>query len=346
MAFAGGGLNQPSARDSAPGPRFFVFALLSLTLMYFDQRDGWGDRIRYALQAAAYPIQVVIGSPRMLWRSASDLFETRATLRAENEALHKRERELVIRTMRYEALEHENAALRGLTTSLPPLVTRTRLADVVNEDLGRLRQRLVINKGDRDGLFRSQTVVDTAGLVGQLVRVGPWSAEVMLITDPEHAVPVEVVRSGVRTIAVGTGDADELQLPYVPVTADVKSGDLLVTSGLGGVFPAGVPVGVVTENRRDPDEILATVRAKPRAALDGGRQLMALWFNPDSPAAPVDPKLVASLPPAPMAQPVTAQPGPAAAAKPVARPPAPTAQPAAAAAQPAPTAPAKPEATP
>jgi rod shape-determining protein MreC len=212
--------------------------------------------------------------------------------------------------MRYEALEHENAALRGLTTNLPPLVTRTRLADVVNEDLGRLRQRLIINKGDRDGLFRSQTVVDTAGLVGQLVRVGPWSAEVMLITDPEHAVPVEVVRSGVRTIAVGTGDADELQLPYVPVTADVKSGDLLVTSGLGGVFPAGVPVGVVTENRRDPDEILATVRARPRASLDGGRQLMALWFNPDSPAAPVDPKLVTSLPPAPMARPVTEQPKP------------------------------------
>ncbi|MEO6185719.1 MAG: rod shape-determining protein MreC, partial [Steroidobacteraceae bacterium] len=190
MAFAGGGLNRPSTRDSAPGPRFFVFAAISIVLMYFDQRDGWGERIRYGLQAVAYPIQLAIGSPRMLWSATADLFETRGSLREQNAALQKRERELALVTMRYEALEQENARLRDIHGALPKLVSRSQLADVVNADLGRLRQRLVINKGDTDGLYRSQSVVDTNGLVGQLVRVGPWSAEVMLITDPEHAVPV------------------------------------------------------------------------------------------------------------------------------------------------------------
>ena len=299
MAFAGGGLNRPSSRDSAPGPRFFVFAAISIVLMYFDQRDGWGERIRYGLQAVAYPIQLAIGSPRMLWSATSDLFETRASLRAENAALQKRERELALVTMRYEALEQENARLRDIHGVVPPLVSRSQLADVVNADLGRLRQRFVINKGDTNGLFRSQAVVDTAGLVGQLVRVGPWSAEVMLITDPEHAVPVEVVRNGYRTIAVGNGDAEELQLPFVPVTADIKAGDVLVTSGLGGVFPAGVPVAVVAENTRDPDEILARVRATPRATLTRSRQVLALWFDPTHPATPVNPDLIDKLPPAP-----------------------------------------------
>lgn len=316
MAFAGGGLNRPSARDSAPGPRFFFAALISLLLMYFDQRDGWGDRIRYALQAAAYPIQVAIGSPRVIWNASRDLFETRSSLREENAALRVRERELALRTMRYEALEQENARLRGIEGELPALVTQSKLAEVVNEDLGRLRQRLVINKGERDGLFRSQAMVDATGLVGQLVRVGPWSAEVMLISDPEAAVPVEVVRNGVRTSAVGTGNAEELRLPYLPATADVRPGDVIVTSGLGGVFPAGIPVGVITSNTRDPDELLTDVRARPRATLDRSRELLALWFNPHSPVAPVDPKLLDTLPEAKVAQPVS---GPPDAAKEAAR---------------------------
>lgn len=310
MAFAGGGLNRPSARDSAPGPRFFFAALVSVLLMYFDQRDGWGDHIRYALQAAAYPIQVAIGSPRVIWNASRDLFETRSSLREENAALRARERQLALRTMRYEALEQENARLRGIEGELPALVARSMLAEVVNEDLGSFRQRLVINKGERDGLFRSQAVVDATGLVGQLVRVGPWSAEVLLITDPEAAVPVEVVRNGVRTSAVGIGSAEELRLPFLPATADVRPGDVIVTSGLGGVFPAGLPVGVIISNTRDPDELLTDVRARPRATVDRSRELLALWFNPESPAAPVDPKMLDTLPEPKVAQPVVTQPAP------------------------------------
>ena len=307
MAYAGG-LNSPSGRDSAPGPRFFFFAALSIVLMYFDQRDGWSERIRYVLQAAAYPIQVAVGSPRQLWVATRDLFESRGSLRAENAELQQRERQLAVTAMRFEALEQENARLRALTDSLPPLVKRSQLADVVNVDLG--RQRLVIDKGDHNGLYRSQPVIDATGLVGQVVRLGPWSAEVLLIIDPEHAVPVEVLRNGTQTIAVGSGDEAELRLPLLPATADVKAGDVIVTSGLGGVFPAGLPVGTVLEVVRDPDEILARVRVKPRATLAQDRQVIALWFNPEHPAAPVDPSLARDLPEAPLAQPVLKPPPP------------------------------------
>jgi rod shape-determining protein MreC len=308
MAFAGGGLNRPSSRDSAPGPRFFFFAVLSVVLMYFDQRDGWSERIRFVLQGAAYPVQVAVGSPRKLWDATRDLFQTRASLRAENEVLRRREQVLSLEVMRHAALETENARLRGLNAALPALVTRHELADVVKDDLGTSRQRLVVNRGKSSGAYRSQAVVDGTGLMGQLYRVGPWSAEVMLITDPEHAVPVQVVRNGYRSIAVGTGAGDELTLS-VPVNSDIKAGDLLVTSGLGGVFPAGVPVGVVTANVRDPDQILALVKAKPSATLANDRQVMLLWFDLKHPAAPVEEKLIQELPEPVVGQPVLTPPG-------------------------------------
>ncbi|MEO8308598.1 MAG: rod shape-determining protein MreC [Pseudomonadota bacterium] len=317
MAFAGGGLNRPSSRDSAPGPRFFFFAVLSIVLMYFDQRDGWSERIRYALQAAAYPVQVAVGSPGKLWTATRDLFQTRDSLRTENAALRQRAQVLSLEAMRQAALETENARLRGLNAALPPLVSRHELADVVSDDLGNSRQRLVVNRGARGGAYRSQAVVDGTGLMGQLFRVGPWSAEVMLITDPEHAVPVQVVRNGFRSIAVGSGAGDELSLS-VPVNSDIKAGDLLVTSGLGGVFPAGVPVGVVTSNVRDPDQILAQVKARPSARLANDRQVMLLWFDMKNPAAPVEPRLIEQLPEAVVGQPVLTPPAltPPAGAKP------------------------------
>ena len=129
-------------------------------------------------------------------------------------------------------------------------------------------------------------MVDARGLLGQTVRVGPWSAEVILITDPEHAVPVQLVRNGLRSIAVGAGNSGELLLPYLPVNSDVKPGDVLVTSGLGGVFPAGYPVAVVTGIKRDPVLLLAQVRARPLATLERDREVMLVWFDPKHPAAP------------------------------------------------------------
>jgi rod shape-determining protein MreC len=320
MVLGGVAMNRPSARDLAPGPRFFLCVIVSLVLMYFDQKDSWGERLRYGLSAAAYPIQATISSPRRLWSATAGFFRSRDDLREENDNLRKQTRELWLQAMRLEALEQENARLRGLKQAPPALIRKSQLVDVVSADISRLRQRVVVNQGQGAGLFRSQSLIDEHGLIGQLVRVGPWSSEVMLITDPEAAVPVEVVRSGVRSVAVGTGNESELELPLLPATADVKAGDLLVTSGLGGIFPAGIPVGTITESRRDPDELLAFVRARPAARPGGSRQLVALWFDPASPASPVDPKLLDSLPPEVVAEPVTATPARPAAAAPATQP--------------------------
>ena len=141
-----------------------------------------------------------------------------------------------------QALEQENAQLLELRAALPPLVKKWLVAEVIGVGSVPVRQRFIINKGTHDGVHVNQAVVDGTGVLGQVAHVGPWSAEVILITDPEHALPVLITRTGLRTIAVGSGNPHELLLSYLAVNSDVKSGDLLVSSGLGGVFPAGYPV--------------------------------------------------------------------------------------------------------
>jgi rod shape-determining protein MreC len=139
--------------------------------------------------------------------------------------------------------------------------------------------------------------LDSGGVFGQVARVGQLTSEVILVSDPAHAIPVQINRTGLRTIAVGTGDLSRLKLPYLPTSADVIVGDLLVTSGLGGGFPAGYPVGTVAEVKRDPAQSLADVDVKPAAALDRSRELMFVWLKPQ--AAEVLPQPAAPKPSAP-----------------------------------------------
>jgi len=254
--------------------------------MFLDQRRGWLEQARYYLTAAAYPLQLAVSSPSAAWRWFEDSVETRDALRAENAALRQRERVLEMRSLRFEALSRENGELRGLRDALPPVADHWMVAEIVNVELNSLQQRVLINRGARNGVFRGQAVMDSEGLLGQTMHVGPWSAEVILVTDPEHAVPVQIERTGVRTIAVGTGDTQSLALPYLPANADVKPGDLLVTSGLGGVFPQGYPVARVIEVRHDAVQPLAQIRARPLARLDSLREVMLVWFRADHPAAP------------------------------------------------------------
>jgi rod shape-determining protein MreC len=186
--------------------------------------------------------------------------------------------------MRYDALARENGELRGLKDALPPVADRWLAAEIVTDSH---RQRIVVNRGTWNGVFKAQAVLDDKGVLGQTTHVGPFSAEVILITNPEHAIPVTIERTGLRTIAVGAGDeSNSLGLPYLPGNADVKPGDQLVTSGLGGVFPAGYPVGRVTEVHRDAVQPLAQVRATPYADVDIDREVMLVWFREDHPAAP------------------------------------------------------------
>jgi rod shape-determining protein MreC len=138
----------------------------------------------------------------------------------------------------------------------------------------------LVDKGASDGIYVGQAVLDSGGVFGQVARVGQLTSEVILVSDAAHAIPVQINRNGLRTVAVGTGDTNRLKLPYLPTSADVIAGDLLVTSGLGGGFPAGYPVGTIAEVKRDPAQSLADVDVKPAAALDRSRELLFVWLKP------------------------------------------------------------------
>ena len=273
-------------RGGSPGFRFTLYGAVAVVIMYLDQRAHYLEPLRYALQAAAYPIQLAVNSPPAAWRWIRESFQSRDALRAENEALRRRQRDLELMTMRYEALAHENGELRGLRAALPPVADRWLPAEIINIQLSGLRQRLLINRGASNGVFKGQAVLDDRGLIGQTTHVGPWSAEVILITDPEHAVPVRLERTGLRTIAVGGGDGSSLALPYLPANADIRRVDLLLTSGLGGVFPDGYPVARVSEVHRDAVQPLAQVRAIALSHINSDAEVMLVWFRPGHPAAP------------------------------------------------------------
>jgi rod shape-determining protein MreC len=336
-------------RGPIPGLRFALFAFLSVALMFLDQRGGWLERVRYGLQAAAYPLQLAMNSPSAAWNWTHRIFEARADLQAENRRLRDTNRRLELQTLRYAALERENAQLRGLRRMLPGVAEQWLPGEVIGVESSNLRQRMTIGRGAVNGVFKAQAVISDGGLLGQTLRVGPWSTEVILISDPEHAVPVQIARNGLRTIAVGTGDISAVTLPYLPIQSDVRAGDLLVTSGLGGVFPAGYPVAKVASVRRDGSSPLAQVQATPLARLDRDRLVAFVWFKAGHPAAPapaadattggspdarplaVPPPLPAPVPvpvPVPPAAAVTTEPAPTPAATSAAAAPATASEPA------------------
>ena len=263
----------------ALGLRLIVLVILSIGLMVADQRRHHLAMIRDWFSAAAYPFQWAVQAPLTAWDTARESLATRSRIDADNIRLASDNLVLRLKLMRFESLAQENQRLRAARESSARVVQRSLVAEIVRVDLDPFRQRVLVNKGSRDGVFRGQAVLDANGIFGQVTRVGPVSAEVILISDPEHAIPVQVNRTGGRTIALGTGRSGQLSLPYLPQNADVVAGDLLVSSGLGGVFPPGYPVGQVTTVERDPSQPLLTVTAEPLAGLDSDPEVLLVWFD-------------------------------------------------------------------
>ncbi|MES9843018.1 MAG: rod shape-determining protein MreC [Candidatus Sedimenticola sp. PURPLELP] len=257
--------------------RVIIAVVISLALMVVDHRYHHLETVRSALSVITYPLHFVADLPVSATGWVRETFATRYHLQDENQRLHKENLQLQARQQKFAALEEENMRLRNLLESSFKVGERILIAELIAVDLDPYRQQVLINKGDTSGVYQGQPVLDANAVMGQVIHVNPYTATVLMITDASHALPVQVNRNGLRTIAMGTGRINELELPHLPNNADIKKGDLLVTSGLGGRFPPGYPVAEVVSVERQPQQPFAVIKAQPSAHLDRTREALLVW---------------------------------------------------------------------
>jgi rod shape-determining protein MreC len=250
--------------------------------MVFDHRGGYMEVTRSWLQTAVTPLYAVVQMPGQLWDWLTGSFSDRGRLKNENTQLSEELRAARVKLLRFDALTEENRRLRAIRNASQGMGERTLIAEIIRVDVDPYRHRVRINKGSQDGVFKGQPVLDAFGIIGQVTRVDEIGAEIILISDNEHATPIQVNRNGIRSIAVGTGDIHRLSLPFLTTEADVKPDDLLVSSGLDGIFPAGYPVATITKVERNPSETFSVVEARPLAQLDRSREVLLLWVDPST----------------------------------------------------------------
>ncbi len=271
--------NSNPARIPALGARVFALLLLSLLLMFLDHRDNHLDTVRNAISAAIYPIRVLVDAPSKLLAKAGEIIEARDELQRENDRLTDEILLTAPRLQQLSALRAENTRLRALLDARQQVPDEVRVVEIMAVDANPFRHSIVLDLGSNDGVYDGQAIIDADGIIGQVMQTGPMTADAILISDPGHALLVEVNRNGLRTVAYGTGEFGRLDLPGLPNNADIRAGDLLVTSGLGGTFPSGYPVAVVNTVTRIPQEAFADVTATPSAALDQVREVMLIWSS-------------------------------------------------------------------
>jgi len=250
---------------------------LSLVLMVLDHRFAHLQQVRSALALLTYPLHILAALPVTASQWLEEMTATRSELLSDNRQLRGENLKLRADLQKFESLQAENIRLRNLLDASYKVSDRVLIAELSAVDLDPYKQQVVINKGRSSGAYRGQAVLDAEAVMGQVVQVTPFSSTVLLITDPSHSTPVQVLRSGLRTIAVGSGRINELSLPYLPTNSDIREGDLLVTSGLGGKFPPGYPVARVTAVNRSPDNAFAEISAEPAAHLDRSREVLLVW---------------------------------------------------------------------
>jgi rod shape-determining protein MreC len=251
--------------------------IASVSLMTLDHRQHHLEGIRAGLSVLVYPLQYLVDLPFAVGGWAGENLATRTSLLKENSELRDKQLTLQFRLQKFEALESENQRLRSLLQSSSRKWERVLIAELLQVDFDPFRQLVLLNKGEHDGVFEGHPLLDAYGVLGQVVHVSPFSSSAILITDPSHMVPVQVNRNGLRCLAVGTGEDGLLEVPHLPNNADIKVGDLLVTSGLGLRFPPGYPVATVSKIERDPTEPFATISATPLAHLKRTREVLLVW---------------------------------------------------------------------
>lgn len=254
-----------------------LFTIISFILIFIDHRYDVLSPVRFTLTIATTPIQYIADIPAQLmsWSEAS--VRSHSELEAENESLKSEVLVLKRRVQKLASTVAENTRLKELMNATDIVDDQVLIAEIIGVDPDPYRHEAIVNKGFQDKVYVGQAVLDAEGLMGQVVEVGLISSRVLLISDISHGIPVHVNRNGVRAIAVGSGALDNLKLIHVPDTADIIVGDLLVSSGLGGRFPKGYPVGVVTTVEHDPGQPFALVNAKPMANLDRSRYVLLVF---------------------------------------------------------------------
>ncbi|MFT4518947.1 MAG: rod shape-determining protein MreC [Halioglobus sp.] len=255
----------------------FLATVVVIVLITADLRFNNLDYARALLVTAATPVYWVADLPSRLGDWTDTHIHSRSQLLEENERLHRENLVLQGRSHQMSSLQAENVRLRALLNSTAMLRDDVLVAELLGVSPDPARHQLVLNKGESDGVFVGQPLIDADGLMGQIVEVSGGTSRALLITDATHSIPVQVNRNGVRAIAEGTGALGTLEIHHVSATTDITEGDLLVSSGLGGRFPVGYPVGVVSEIERDPGEAFARILAVPTAAMDRSRHVLLVF---------------------------------------------------------------------
>jgi rod shape-determining protein MreC len=265
-------------------PRALVLVVAAIALMAVDQHSDSLAGLRGALMNIVYPAQWAVSAPSTAARNASDNFASHSQLLAENKRLKHEYLLSQIQLEQLESAKQENRRLRALLSAAGTMRGRVVAVSVLAMNTDPFANRITVNAGRNVGVAKGQPLIDATGIVGQTLNIGAFSSQILLITDPASAIPVEVARTGLATVAVGTGNLNRIKLPYLPNDTHVKVGDRLLTSGLGGVYPRGYPVGVVTSVTPQPGDRFAKIEAEPYARLGREREVL-LYFSGASAAA-------------------------------------------------------------
>lgn len=301
------------AGNAAGTLRLIFYLALAMVLMVLDHRNGWLWRIRYGAAVAIEPIYRLAGMPTVAIRTASVAFADRERLTEQNQRLREDLLLANAKLNRMGAVAVQNHRLKELLDTQHSLELNVQLAHVIGVDLGAYRYQMTLNVGARDGVTAGQPVIDSGGVMGQVKAVLPTTSVVMLVTDPSHAIPVVIERSGLRTVAYGSGDGNQLSLPNIPLAAEVRVGDHLLTSGLGGRFPPGFPVGDVSSVAPSSTGMFQVAQAEPAADIERSEDVLLLHDQAE-PAGPPGPPVKPAGPPGDLAEPAAvARPSPAAA---------------------------------
>lgn len=247
--------------------------------MTLDHRTNYVNSIRSSIAVLVYPFQYLVNFPSNVGDWASDSFTSRKALQEDNSTLRTQNLILTTQLQKLNFIESENIHLRSLLESSKRVGERILIAELLSVDMDPYKQQVTINKGSlsSDEIYAGQPFVDAKGVMGKLIHISPFSSTALLITDPSHTLPVRVNRNGLRAIAKGTGSQTRLEIPHLPNNADIKVGDLLVTSGLGCVFPVGYPTATVVEINIDPSLPFAEVLAEPIAELNRSSEILLVW---------------------------------------------------------------------